>query len=231
MRFSPFLALLIPLVSCAAAPAGPTVHRWGALRDVMRDGRTEGRVALDDVVGPRTVAVGAVEGLAGEITVDGGAIHVAEVAGGAGVARAPRAGERATLLVAADVEAWSEHALGAAADFDALEAAVRALALERGFDASEPFPFRVEGRAPEARLHVVDGSCPIANPGGPAPWRWSGADVAVVLVGFFADGSAGVLTHHGRASHVHALVPGERVSGHLDAVALEPGARLFLPAR
>ena len=251
MRPVPLVALLVPLAACAASPstaptpaapriatpatdgAGPPVAHWGGMREVLREGRSEGRVALEDVVGPRSVGVGATAGLAGEITVVGGRVHVAEVVDAAaqdGVrVRGPAAGEHATLLVLADVDAWSEHGLPDVADLAALEASVRAIAEANGIDPERPFPFRVEGTARSLRLHVIDRVCPIAHPDGPPPWRWSAEEAPVVLVGFHAEGSAGKLTHHGRASHVHAVVAGGEVSGHVDDVAFAPGARLFLP--
>lgn len=203
------------------------------MREVLREGRSEGRVELAQALGPHSVAVGASEGLSAEITVDGGSAHLAEVVDAAasdGVReRAPRPGERAALLLCADVPAWSEETLPPVADMDELEALVRSAALVRGLDAAAPFPFRVEGRAKRLALHVFDGSCPIANPDGPPPWRFAGEGLDTVLIGFHADDSAGVLTHHSRSSHTHALLVGRGRSGHLDEVAFGAGARLFLP--
>ena len=93
------------------------------------------------------------------------------------------------------------------------------------------FTFRIEGRAKRLELHVLDHSCPIAAPEGPEPWRYSGEDVPVQLIGFYAENSGGQLTHHGQTTHIHALLPETGLSGHVDAVALADGARLFLPAR
>lgn len=228
------LPLLALLAGCSAPPrAGWEVRSWGGVREVLREGRTEGRVELARALGPHSIAVGASAGLAAEITVDRGVVHLVEVVDAAaenGVrARAARPGERAALLVCADVPAWSEHTLPTLADLDALEAAVRSAALQRGLDVARPFPFRVEGRARRIELHVLDGSCPIAYPEGSPPWRFAGEELDVTLIGFHAAGSAGVLTHHGRATHTHALLPERGVSGHLDEVGFEAGARLFLP--
>ncbi|HVS19889.1 MAG TPA: hypothetical protein VMT18_14890 [Planctomycetota bacterium] len=230
------LALLLALcTACSTPPREPwSVQYWGSMREVLREGRTEGRVELARALGPHSMAVGASAGLGAEITVDRGAVHLVEVVDAAasdGVReRAPRPGERAALLVCADVPAWSEQSLPPVADLDALEALVRAAACARGLDAAAPFPFRVEGRAARLEVHVLDRSCPIASPEGPPPWRFVGEDLDVALVGFHADDSAGVLTHHARASHTHAVLVGRGLSGHLDEVALEAGARLFLPA-
>lgn len=215
--------------------AQPVVVHWGGMRQVLRDGHTEGRVSLSEVIGPDTVAVGALAGLAAEITIDEGAAHLAEVidpdsADGLRV-RAPVAGEQATLLVLANVKEWTEYSLPEVPYLAALELSVRTTAETNGIDVTRPFPFRIEGIASALSLHVLNHSCPIGNPNGPKPWTFSGTDTAAVLIGFYAEDSAGSLTHHGQKSHVHALVTGRDVSGHLDEVRLLPDAKLFLPSR
>ena len=253
MRSSVLLSLAAVLPACALQPtpdtatklhspggseasrAEPLVEHWGAMREVLRDGHTQGRVDLAEVLGPHTVAVGASAGLAAEITVVGGTAHLAEVVDAASPpslsVRAPTAEEQATLLVLANVAEWSEHPLGSVTDLAALEASVQALAAASGIDVAEPFPFRVEGVASTIRLHVLNHSCPIADPHGPQPFRYAGEDEATVLVGFHAEDSAGLLTHHGQKTHTHAVLRERNVSGHLDGVTLEPGATLYLPAR
>lgn len=211
------------------------MQHWGAMREVLRDGRTEGRVDLAEVLGPDTVAVGASAALAAEITVFGGKAHLAEVVDPGSVqglrVRAPVAGEQATLLILAQVAEWSEHPLTAVPDLASLEASVRAIAAANDIDVTRPFPFRVEGVASTLRLHVLNHSCPIAEPDGPKPWRFFGEGETTVLVGFYAENSAGRLTHHGQETHTHALLPGRDISGHLDEVALLSGARVYLPVR
>lgn len=205
------------------------------MREVLRDGRTEGRVDLAQVLGPDTFAVGATTGLAAEITVLAGTTHLAEVVDpdspqGLRV-RPPVAGEQATLLILADVPEWSEHTLPALSDLAELEASVRATAALNDIDVTQPFPFRVEGRASSLHLHVLNHSCPVADPDGPPPWRFVGEEQSAVLIGFHAEDSAGRLTHHGQNAHTHALLPDRDIAGHLDQVSLAPGAHLFLPSR
>lgn len=215
--------------------SGPEVQHWGAMREVLRERRTHGRVTLQDVLGPNTIAVGAIEGLAGEITVDGSAIHLTQVvdpdAPDGVLVRPPHSNEQATLLVLANVEEWTEHGLTDASDLEVLEHSVREIATAAGFELNRPIPFRIRGRASELQLHVLNNSCPVADPNGPKPWRFRGEDLEVVLIGFYAEDSSGILTHHGQNSHIHAIVESEKISGHLDAVDLSSNARLFLPKR
>lgn len=235
------LSLFVSTVAACAsvpgeAPASghePFVRTWGSMRTVLREGRTEGRIELAPVVGPDTIAVGALAGLAAEITVSKGEVYLAEVDAldPSGVRRREAAnGDSATLLVLADVAHWHSYALPEIPTLAAFEAHVRELAQAHGLDATRPFPFRVEGRAREIGLHVLDHSCPVSHPQGPPPWRWTGSSEPVRLVGFHADDAAGELTHHGQASHTHVILESRGWSGHVDGLALEAGARLELPA-
>ncbi|QDU68061.1 hypothetical protein [Engelhardtia mirabilis] len=95
------------------------------MRTVLREGRTEGRVDLIDVVGPTTVAVGALEGLVGEIRVLCGVAHLAQAQDSASVdgllVRSAVDGDRAALLIAAAVADWSEHKIGSVMSLAELE--------------------------------------------------------------------------------------------------------------
>lgn len=216
-------------------PSTSAVQHWGGMRDVLRNGNTQGRVALADVVGPNTIAVGALEGLGAEITILNGNVQLAEVtdsdaADGLHI-RGPKADDKATLLVLANVPAWTEHRLLPVSDIVELEDAIREIALGQGFSIANPFPFRVEGKASRIKIHVLDHSCPIANPEGPKPWRVTGVNRDVNLVGFYAQDAAGVLTHHGQSSHIHAILKTQNISGHVDALRFTQPTSLFLPVR
>ncbi len=235
MSVAALLAALIAPGCRTSRPASTVeVATWGTLREVLREGRTAARVDPARVVGPRTVGVGALAALAGEITVIDGRVLVAtatrtapgEAPAGC-VVRVAEAGDQATLLVLADVPAWEEHELPASATYADLEHAIAAVLRGRGHDLTRPVPVRVRGDARSLAMHVIAGSCPFANPNGPAPWRSSDAAGPVELVGVFVEGATGRLTHHARRSHLHA-VAGE-VMGHLDEIALER-AILLLPA-
>lgn len=220
------LALL--LAGCAAPPEAVAPRSFGTMREVLRMGRDHGRVAIADVTGSDSVGVGALAGLAGEVTIYDGRALVAERRGDDVVTRPPRPGEQAALLVTAEVDAWTASPLPPCQDYAALEEQVRRALLAAGFDPSEPTPILVRGAAPQLQMHVIAGACPIATPDGPSPWRFDGAAEQVTLVGFYVEGAAGRLTHHTHRSHLHAVT--DRGAGHLDEVRLMDG-ELFLPAR
>lgn len=203
----------------------PEVKTWGSMREVLREGDARGRVDVVEAVGRNSLAVGALAGLEGEITVVEGIATVA--LGRSGEIRPARAGDEAALFVLADVPSWRKVALAEGShDLDSLEDAIAA-ALERaGFDLALPIPVRVRGLARHVSCHVIAGACPIARPEGPAPRRSEETDVEVELVGVFAEGRAGELTHHTNRSHLHVL--GKGMMGHLDAIELT-NAVLLIP--
>lgn len=236
------VAAMLVVGGCAGAPraagwAAP-VAQVGQMRAVMREGKSEPRVDLAEAVaGPHGFAVGAAAGLHGEVTIRDGEVWVTRVVAGRPEAAGPRPriGDRATLLTIAHVRAWSESVLSGAVEGSALEAMIERRARERGIDTSKPFPFRVEGGVASLDMHVVNGFCP--HGGGELseanqPWRFAGAPPArTSIVGFFASGAEGVMTHHGTAIHAHAIFETDAgmVTGHVDAMRLAPGAVLLLP--
>lgn len=221
------------LLGSCASPSQPTFLAFGGMREVMREGKTEPRVALAEFARPGWYGVGAMAGLDGEVLIDNGVPWVAR-----GAAKQPGVAERgamATLLTTARVDAWREVSLAVAVDSAGLESAIAAqIAGSNGADFA-PVPFVLEGRATRLDLHVVRGFCPHSGPPRPEaePDRWSvptGHSQSARLIGFFAPGREGVLTHHGTALHLHALVgPDGTAMGHVDSFQLPAGATLRLP--
>lgn len=216
------------VAACTARPTDRSVRTFGAMRDVLRNGNDEGRVVITDVATPAAVGVGALAGLRGEVTITGGRVHIAERDGDGLTVRAPRAGERATLLVVGEVAVWTELPLPDCRDYASLEEQIAAALRGRGDDPFAPTPVRITGRANNLQMHVIAGACPIANPSGPSPWRFDGPADDVELVGFYVEDAAGKLTHHNRSSHLHAVADGR--AGHLDEVVLVD-AKLFVPTK
>lgn len=219
-------SLLLLLSACRSAPEPVPLETWGGMREALREGRSEARVALAEVAVPGTYGVGALAGLEGEITIVDGRALVARVSEGACGVTEAAPGDQATLLVVARVPRWRELPLADCDGYAELEAQVAAQLERAGIDPRQPTPLLVRGRAPSIDYHVIAGSCPIANPDGPAPWRYHGPLDRVELVGVHAEGAAGTLTHHTHRSHLHVVAEGR--TGHLDEVVLRD-AILLLP--
>jgi hypothetical protein len=232
----PLISLLL-LAACSSPGEAPEVSSWGALKSVLREGQTQGRVELSEAEVPGTWGIGAVEGLGGEVLVEDGTVWVSRAASpeAVGPAEQPEPGEQATLLSLSRVQGWSETTLPAVGDMSELEAQLKAAAVAQGLDSSRPFFFVLEGTAAALELHVLNGACPFASPP-PAPermpYRAALDSTPVLLVGVYAEGAAGVLTHHGSSCHVHVLTRGALPTvGHVDGLRLLAGAELRIAVR
>ena len=232
------LALTLLISSCSTSPkslvsgANYEVKTWGSMREVLKEGKTSGRITLDEVVTQNSIGVGALSELKGEITLLAGEVFIATGAKDSSSkqqifkTRSVSKSDQAALLVIAEVPAWESLNLGSCATYSDLETKVAAVLKQRGFDLLQPTPIRIRGVADRVDFHVIAGSCPIADPQGTPPWRGSIEGEPLELVGIYVEESAGKLTHHLHNSHLH-VVSGSR-SGHVDAIQLH-SAELQIP--
>ena len=224
---APLLVVSAALAACGTAPA---LHQYGAMRPVMREGRTEPRVELFHYASLGFYGVGAMSGLDGEVTIDDGAVWVSRVEGDDIATTGPQAEPDAfaTLLTVGCGRDWQQITLVDASDGPAIEDAIATLAADHGMPVEGPLLVTIEGCAAQVGVHVVAGACPHATPDADA-WRLTlegGAPIRIV--GVFAAGRAGELTHHGTRIHLHAIFDheGRPATAHIDSMTLEPGALL-----
>ncbi|MBI5850026.1 MAG: hypothetical protein HZB39_03150 [Planctomycetes bacterium] len=235
MRRTARVAWLALVAGACAGSARPlVVEQFGGMREVMREKHVEPRVRLADLgLGTHTIAVGALAGLAGEVTADAGAWSIATASESTVMVTLDAAVHAATLLTFAHVAAWDEFVVDEPLDEDTLGRRIAQRIAAAGGDPSRPWPLRVIGVADDLSLHVIRGDCPHAGDEATPAFRWQApAGTAVVLVGFRAPNAAGLLTHHGTEFHLHALTnrDGVSLSGHVDRFRIAPGARVQLAA-
>ena len=200
----------------------------------MLGGDLRGHVPLEPLAAlTHLYALGPLEGVRGEVSIFGSVPSIARIEGDA-VATASTWTARACFLVWAQVPRWSERTPRyPLADVDAIEREAVALARRTGLDADRPFPFRVEGTAVEVTLHVLDKRDGLPH----NPERHEQAKVRrtlehtpVELVGFYSRQHRGIFTPKESNVHVHLRTEDGRISGHLEAIGLAPGAQLAVPA-
>lgn len=239
MKLAITTIILCTLASCTTTEPQPTstaVHTWGTIREALRDGKTEARVDLADAVTPTMVAVGAVAGLDGEISIIDGTCYVSRSRGGTlETLRSPDLS--ATILFAAEVPEWQTLDITEKVDSTQIATFVASSAQSIGIDTREAFPFVIEGDLLRLQVHVLAGECPIraqmlgeemTSP----PFRKRLDRVHGKLIGIHASQGGGVITHHGSPTHVHALITGKNsFTGHVDTVSIAAGAVLRLPKR
>jgi hypothetical protein len=228
--------------SCHSSGGARTDGAWhgpidihGAMREVMMEGKTQGRVALDTLQGdPALVAIGALAGLEGELVALDGIVWTtrAKPLGVLETHAGATHGEQATMLASARVESWIRVPIPGGLAWQGLDEFVEQAAREHGLERTPTFPFVIEGGLFEVRAHVLNGRCPMGGPG-PAesePVRRFLPEVHARLVGFYTTLPPGTLTHHGQRTHLHLLVKeGEPIAAHVDDLRVAPGAVLKLP--
>lgn len=224
-------ASTVPLASCASKHAHP--EQYGAMRAVMREGQTEARVTVCDVADGRTrFGVGALEGLSGEVTIDSGEVWVSRVEAGKPVTTGPGCTptDRATLLSVGSIENPVTSTIEIAMADESLEEAIGRAGALVGMP-REPFMFAIDATATMLRAHVIAGTCAHADPNAEAFRLSIDVPLQIRIVGLYAAGAPGVLTHHGSNVHMHAIFVhmGQRMTAHIDSIALAAGARLSVP--
>lgn len=210
----------------------------GSLRAIHHDGAIGPAVALDTLVPDDSLlAIGALEGLAGEITIVGGRTYLSRPDGdGSRVELVERPDVSAALLVAASVPRWNTVVSTRPVRGEGFDDAIAGLAARAGWLAHERFPFVVEGRFEQLEWHVVDGSR--LSAGGSshedhlaASSRHRRDQAEGMLVGFWSSSDRGIFTHPDSRTHIHCIVADPLGSGHVDSVVIPSGATFRFPMR
>lgn len=214
-------------------PFNLAVH--GAFRRMVHARDFAPKVELKSVMhSGATIAVGAVSGLRGEITIIDG---VTLVSYGAPCSPCTPANEEtATLLASANVSSWGEP-ISLASDLTgaALDAFIVESATIAGLDMTKPFPVRLTGNLITVRMHVIKrpnpefkghgGGQPMADQESVAADKIDGE-----IVAFYAPASAqGIITHPGEPFHYHWVDVARTRTTHLDAFTVSKGSKLLLP--
>lgn len=222
-------------------PWNGKVQQWGTLREVMHGMVTEGQVRLSEVINkPHVYGIGAPDKLQGEILLADSKAWIATIQDGdhIGIRQADGSGDTAVFLAVSQVPKWLEVTVDRDISAEKFDDFIRETLSRTGLDQVETVPFVIEGQFASVDLHVLNGQCPFAEAeseieGSGPPHRESIQNARGLLVGFYSETGAGRITHHWTRTHVHALLgsEGERVGGHVDAVALKAGTVVRVPAR
>ena len=209
--------------------------RWvGAQRDVL-GGDVQGKLSLRSMahlshlygLGPRA-------GVSGEITIFDGVPSVARVLDGKVVVEASFDHD-ACFLVWAEVAAWTEARQPDAIDGETvLEQAVLEAAQAASLDPLQPLVFLVRAPAADATFHVLDKRDGLPHTPAlheRAKVRFGVAGQAVEVLGFCSSEHRGVFTPRDSNLHMHLRTADGRMSGHVEALSVAPGAVIAVPAR
>ena len=215
------------------------VVRWaGALKNVHQGLDFSGKIDLPPLVGlPHLYAVGPLENLQGEVTIwDGKPLisRVLDVTKDGQVRVDNNLVGKACFLVYGQAQSWKESKLTSSLTASQVDQVVKDSATEYGINTNKPFPFLIEGVAKTARYHVMNRTesvppTPGAETHERAKVRFTLQDMPVSLLGFYSEHHQAIFTHHSSFVHMHIKAADDKIAGHLEAIELEPGARLLLP--
>jgi hypothetical protein len=230
----------IPEPQTGAEDPAPLI-RYGGMREALSQGHDEARVALTDVVAQEHVyAVGALEGIAGEITILDSVVHTTSVGTKGGLVPVDGSSLSATMLVGQAVATWQEDPVERSIAPTAFDAAIHDAATAHRLDPSTPFVFVVAGTFIDVRLHVINGACPVhARMHGleladdARPYEVEVPRIEGTVVGIYAEGKVGELTHPDTRVHAHLVFvdpeTGRTVTGHLERVGIAAGSVVRVP--
>jgi hypothetical protein len=202
--------------------------RWvGAQRDVL-GGDVSGKISLASLADhPHLYALGPRAGVTGEITVFDGEPSIARVLDGH-LRVEKTLDHEACFLVYAQVAAWHEAVQRRRLDGEAaLEAAVLSAAREVGVDDTVPLVFLVRATAADVTFHVLDkrdGLPHTADLHERAKVRFQIGRQAVEVLGFYSSRHRGIFTPRDSDLHMHLRTLDGQASGHVEKIAIEPGA-------
>ena len=229
-----FIMSLILLTSCQVQRS-VHVNHYGVLREIMRENKLNANIDLKDLANSDNLyALGAVEGLAGEILIlNGNAYHSRVQNNDLTIKRGFDL--QATLLVSSEVEAWTAMKLDLEwLDLAALQRHLKEAAKQKGIDTSEPFPFRIQGDFDQLGWHVIN--APEAEEKNHDAYKASGlegseSNISGEILGFYSEQHEGVFTHHGSYLHMHWLSEDKKLVAHIDELSHNGKITLLLPKR
>jgi len=209
--------------------------RWiGAQRDVL-GGDVGGKISLRELGDlPHLYALGPRAGASGEITIFDSHPCIARVVDGC-VKMEAGLGHEACFLVYDQVATW--HATTPSGPIDgeeALQDALLSAAGAHGHDRAEPLAFLLRAPAARVTFHVLD-----KRDGAPhtpelherAKVRFKIDDGPVEILGFYSTRHRGIFTPKDSDLHMHVRTPDGRLSGHVERLAVGPGAVVAVPRK
>ena len=208
----------------------------GALKNFMHDADVSAKVDLKDFKKtPNLYALGALEGLKGEIQIFNSVPIITSVKGNS-LEFDKSFTKKASLLVYASVEEWESVLIPKdIISYEQLESYIGKTAVEKGMNTNEPFPFLLEGLISNFDWHVInwkDGdTIHTHNKHKSVGMRGSMNNRNVEMLGFYSNAHQSIFTHSETNMHIHVKTAGNGVAGHVDGLVLENGMTLKLPKR
>ena len=206
----------------------------GAMREMFETGNIEGKTDVSKINPQKNLyAVGPLENLSGEIMIAGGEVWTSFIKDNQIVVeKNPNA--KAVFFVWANVENWTEVSIpNTVKTYNDLEKFIVEAAEKNNLNASEAFPFRLEGKFQIVEWHInnykSDGGELTREKHDALKYKSKSENADLEMIGFYSPKHQGIFTHHTRTSHIHVTDEKKIFIGHVDDLKLNGGIKLFLP--
>ena len=234
MRSAIVLLSLLVLFSCRQELEQPAVNYAGALRTMM-SGDISKKIELDSLSNiPNMYALGAFEGLSGEIQISNGVSFNSRVQDSIVVIEDEINGA-ASLLVYAQVKEWIDIPNVAFQSTTELENLLSEQAKMNGLDIEKPFPFVMEGKLKALKWHVIswdrNDSIHTHQKHKEAGLNGVIKDATVEIIGFYSNKHKAIFTHHSTNIHMHFIAKEQNLAGHIDEIKSNEPLMLKLPKK
>ncbi len=206
----------------------------GALKNFMHDADISAKVDLEDFKNtPNFYALGAIEGLKGEIQIFNSEPFITSVDRNS-LKFDKSFTKKASLLVYASVKEWDSILIPKnIISYVQLENYIVKVADEKGINTNEPFPFLLEGVINSFEWHVInwkDGDTIHSHEKHKSVgMRGTMNNRDVQMLGFYSNAHQTIFTHTTTNMHIHVKTEGNGVAGHVDGLFLNNGMTLKLP--
>lgn len=222
------------LIGCNTAQESSfIVTHHGVLKEIMMEQKLHSRIALSGFEDtPHFYALGAMEGLKGEVLIwDGKPLN--------GIAKSGELlldksfSQNAALLVSSQVEAWhTEEVNWESSDLGSFQSKIQSRAENAGLNTQEAFPFLIEATIKKLDWHIINAA--EATEQNHEAFKAAGLkgtvqNESVKILGFYSENHQGVFTHHGSFLHMHFVNDDESVMGHVDGLEISGRIKLMLP--
>jgi len=221
------------------------VEYTGAQRDIFTKGKAERVMSLEALAGRSGLyGVGPVEGFDGEITVLDGKPYVSKVRETGKVLEQSHH-HGAFFFVWTEQAQWRDIPIPVAVKgYIDLQNFVKTQAGGAGIDTSKPFPFRLTGTPTEIKWHInvdrTEGKAVTQELFLKSKAPYVTRNEPVDIIGFYAEHHGGVFISDSapaikrdsglkNAIHIHFVAHADKMTGHIDNIALGSGMVLHLP--
>lgn len=211
-----------------------SVEYSGALKKIMHESDVSAYADLRDFSKVENFyAIGAVEGLKGEILILDGVPYISSV-DDEHIQIDDSFDLKASLLVHTSVQEWAEYVIpDEIRSYEELEEFIAQTAEENGIAITEPFPFLLQGVADTVDWHVInwpEGDTVHThekhiNSGLSGIYE----NIDVEILGFYSDSHHAIFTHHTTNMHLHFISTDRKKTGHVDGLVLGQEMNLLLP--